>query len=354
MVSGCTQYQTLGQPVSTYSIHSELAVMVVSEAAKPGMSLTFYHHGGFLANTGWVEHWVTHRFTHFVGPSQVGGRLVQYISNWMVITSDGQILQLVRGMQIDWVSQPPIGQTHQPRFQQRRQGEISLEVQKLLEKKAIERVLPSQQQFVSHIFLAPKKDGTKRPVFNLKVLNHSVQYEHFKMEGIPAVVDSLRPQDWMAKLDLKDAFFAIKICPRDRSFLRFRWQGQLYQYKVAPFGLGSVPRVFTKLLKPSMALLRRSGVRLVIYLDDILIMNQDRTQLEKHVAMTAELLQLLGLLINWEKSVLTPSQKLEYLGFQIDTTVMQLALPLDKLERLQEKCQDLITKRNGNSKLVAQ
>ena len=40
------------------------------------------------------------------------------------------------------------------------------------------------------------------------------------------------------------------------------------------FGLGSAPRIFSKLLKVPMALLRRLNIRLVIYLEDILPMER--------------------------------------------------------------------------------
>ena len=42
------------------------------------------------------------------------------------------------------------------------------------------------------------------------------------------------------------------------------------------FGLAPAPRVFTKLLKEVGAFLRKRGIRLVIYLDDLLILNSDK------------------------------------------------------------------------------
>ena len=48
-------------------------------------------------------------------------------------------------------------------------------------------------------------------MINLKALNRLVNTEHFKMEGIHTVKDLLKPGDWLAKVDLKDAYFAIPI-----------------------------------------------------------------------------------------------------------------------------------------------
>ena len=50
----------------------------------------------------------------------------------------------------------------------------------------------------------------------------------------------------------------------------------LFEFQCLPFGLSSAPRVFTKLLKPITALLWRRGIRCILFLDDIMVMNQSR------------------------------------------------------------------------------
>ena len=90
---------------------------------------------------------------------------------------------------------------------QYKQQEISLiqeEVGKLIQKGAIAPVNPIQ--FVSHIFVVPKKDGTHRPVINLKALNKFLKYQHFKMEGLQLIKDLLQKEDWMVTVDLKDTY----------------------------------------------------------------------------------------------------------------------------------------------------
>ena len=111
-----------------------------------------------------------------------------------------------------------------PKMSQKQTEMIDLEVKTLLEKGAIEPSQNTPNQFISHLFLRPKRDGTRRPVFNLKKMNKNVKYEHFKMEGMPAVVDLLRQNDWLTKIDLKDAYFAVNIAPADRKFLKFQWK----------------------------------------------------------------------------------------------------------------------------------
>ena len=60
-------------------------------------------------------------------------------------------------------------------------------------------------------FLVPKKDGGHRPITNLKKLNEFIPHHHFKMEGIHMLKDLLRQGDYMAKIELKDAYLSVTI-----------------------------------------------------------------------------------------------------------------------------------------------
>ena len=86
------------------------------------------------------------------------------------------------------------------------------------------------------------------------------------------------------------------------------------------------PRVFTKILIPVMALLRRNGLRAIVFLDDMLLLAQSMTLLRTQTQEVIHLLQLLGFIVNWEKSHLTPSQELTYLGFVINSWKMLTSL----------------------------
>ena len=81
---------------------------------------------------------------------------------------------------------------------------------------------------------------------------------------------------------------------------------ELGEYLVLPFGLRSGPRQYTKLTKPVMSLLRRMGIRSVIYLGDLILMNQSKTDLEKDRDTAVCLFQSLGLIINRKKFLLSP------------------------------------------------
>ena len=144
----------------------------------------------------------------------------------------------------------------------------------------------------------------------------------------------------MASIDLKDAYLSVAIWEEHRKYLRFVWNSQLYEFQCLPFGLCSAPRVFTKLLKPVLARLRHQGIRLIMYLDDMLVMAQSREELEGHLLQITSLIESLGFLVNQEKSQLTPSQVILYLGFLIDSRGMKIMLTEEKVAQMVAICKD--------------
>ena len=178
-------------------------------------------------------------------------------------------------------------------------------------------------------------------MINLKVLNRFVQKEQFKMEGIHTVKDLLRQGDWVAKVDLKDAFFSVPIDHQHRKFLRFIFKGKTYQFNCLPFGLSSAPWVFTKTLKPVLAVLRERGVRLIAYIDNILVMTESRNLIQDQVTGMLYLLECLGFIVNRKKSILNPTQVIEFLGLSVDSIAMELRLPLIKMKHIRAEARKL-------------
>lgn len=113
--------------------------------------------------------------------------------------------------------------------------------------------------------------------------------------------------------------------------MRFVFKNQIYEFNCLPFGLNIAPRIFTKLLKPVAKYLRQKGCKIIIYLDDVLIIGDNFNECSQSVKWVGNLLEQLGFIINQEKSVLTPSQRLEYLGYVFDSHNMTLSLPKRKI-----------------------
>ena len=75
----------------------------------------------------------------------------------------------------------------------------------------------------------------------------------------------------MCKVDLKDAYFSVSLEKDSRQFVRFLWSENLYEFLCLCFGLGPASRIFTTFLKVLMTILRSINIKIIIYLDDMIL-----------------------------------------------------------------------------------
>ena len=104
------------------------------------------------------------------------------------------------------------------------------------------------------------------------------------------------------------------------------------------FGLGATPRVFTKILKVPISLLRRLNIRILIYQDNTLLMLHSLERLLVARDAVIFLLQHFDFVTNFKKSVMEPVQTIEYLGLVIDPIRMTLSLTEDKVNGILQEC----------------
>ena len=93
-------------------------------------------------------------------------------------------------------------------------------MQALLNKKVIISSAKTPNEFVSPLFITPKKDGDVRLIINLKKLNESAENFHFKMDSIHMALKLITKDCWMASLDLKDAYYSVPIHPESQKIFK--------------------------------------------------------------------------------------------------------------------------------------
>ncbi|KAI2651068.1 ORF V: Enzymatic polyprotein [Labeo rohita] len=225
---------------------------------------------------------------------------------------------------------------------------LRAEIAVLLAKGAIETVPSAEMKkgFYSPYFIVPKKGGGLRPILDLRALNRALLKLPFKMLTLKHILTCVRVQDWFVAIDLKDAYFHVSILPRHRPFLRFAFEGRAYRYKVLPFGLSLSPRVFTKVAEAALSPLREMGIRILNYLDDWLILAHSWDLVCAHRDMVLNHLAQLGLRVNWEKSKLSPAQRISFLGVELDSVSMSARL---SPERAQSVLRCVATLRCGSA-----
>ena len=278
-----------------------------------------------------------------------GGRLTGFVEKWTEITQDPEIINTVQGISMEFEEvqelepQPTVLQHNLPETEK---SIINEEIKKLSKKKVIEICSPDSQQFVSTVFVRPKKDGTHRMILNLKKFNKNIKYEHFKMETLQTALKLVTPNCFMASIDLKDAYYSVAVDREHQKFLRFQWEDQLWQFNCMPNGLALAPRKFTKLMKPVFATLREKGHLSSAFLDDSLLLAETRVSCARNIMDTVQLLRSLGFIIHPDKSVFAPTQRIQYLGVIVDSKSMTVTLTPERKSDLITSCQTASKKQS--------
>lgn len=102
-------------------------------------------------------------------------------------------------------------------------------------------------------------------------------------------------------------------------------------------------------MKPVFAYLRQQGISSFYYIDDSLIEANSFDSCKSNAQFLVKLLNDLGFSVNMEKSVLTPSTRIRYLGHIIDSVQFKVYLPDEKIEKIISKCESVLRNRKIHS-----
>ena len=192
---------------------------------------------------------------------------------------------------------------------------------------------------------SPKVEASHRP--------KQAQYfsTHRKVQNGNSRVhqDLLIPGEWVASIDLSDAYLHIPIHPNSRKYLRFCYKAQVFQFTSLPFGLATAPQVFTMIVKEVKLMALSRGLRIHQYLDDWLIRSQSWEEAQVDTQAVVDLTQSLGWIINQEKSELKPTRVFSFVGYEYH---LDSALVKPTQERWL-KLQDLILRLKSKRVLTA-
>ena len=91
-------------------------------------------------------------------------------------------------------------------------------------------------------------------------------------------------------------------------------------------------------------MLRCLVILIIIYLEDMLLIDHTIEELLVARNKVIFLLQQLGFVLNLKKSALTPTQRIEFLRQAVDSLIMYLSLPEKKISKVQEQCLEPLQK----------
>ena len=224
---------------------------------------------------------------------------------------------------------------------------VDAEANKLLPIGVIKAIAFSKESLYSRLFLVPKKEGTYRPVIDLSWLNSFVDNCLFFSNGEHFLSEDTVKKGRLHAMHRPKGY--ISFCQRTQVLTK----GPVLTMEKQSFGLNTAPRVFTKLIKPIAAYLRKRSIRIIVYLDDFLILGSSIKESKANTQLPLDPLPWLGFSIIREKSMLVPTQSLTSLGLSIDWQSMSLSLPEKKIMIIQSKCQSLVPNPTSSAREIA-
>ena len=271
------------------------------------------------------------------------GKTRDFLEKWKELTTDNWILQTISGYHME-TDRTPI-QNFLPRqikFSKYEHIKIQEELNRFLECNIIEKVtdyVPGE--FISNIFIRPKKNNKIRIILNLKHFNENIDPLHFKMETLQCAINSMRKDCYFGSVDLSESYYSIPVTKKHRKYFRFWFDNQKYQFTSLVMGLTTSPRVFTKVLKPVFAHLREKGYMSTAYIDDSCLQGQTYLECSDNISATIKLMDSLGLTINPDKSVLIPTRQITFIGFLLCSETMTIRPTAEKIDKITVLCKEI-------------
>jgi len=188
--------------------------------------------------------------------------------------------------------------TYGPLYTLTREEEIELKtyIEKNLAKGFIRE---SSGPAASPILFVPKKDKTKRLCVDFRKLNEITVKNRYPLPRIDELQDRLQGMKWFTAIDIREAYYRIRIKQGEEWKTAFRTRYGQYEYCVMPFGLTNAPASFQSLI--NNALREYLDDFVVAYLDDVLIFSKTYEEHVQHVRKVLTKLREKGLPVKLEK-----------------------------------------------------
>ena len=156
---------------------------------------------------------------------------------------------------------------------------------------------------------------------------------------VPRVTEALAGLPYAAKLDLAQAFRHVGVEEKDRRVMAFQVDGLTFRWNALPFGSGQSPALFAAALADCLRKLPAS-IRLVVYVDDILILGASKEELDAHFLELCKTLRGGGWSVALEKSFPYAHVRVPFLGLlvQLGEGRQYLLVSQAKASRLKELC----------------
>ena len=175
-------------------------------------------------------------------------------------------------------------------------------------------------------------------------------------DSLETIEQHFRPGLYGTVLDLRAMFHNCKLQSDTSELFGFkvkRVEGghDFYKYLALPFGYRNAGAIMQALTTPIVRYLRGAGVTMNLYIDDFLILGEGEEELKDKVELVVLVFELAGYRFAWDKSSLTPSKVVEYLGLVLDFQSMTYSIDADKRKHIRQMVVDVLHKEQVNGKI---
>ena len=262
---------------------------------------------------------------------EIGGRICHHAETWEKTCGGEQFIKI--GMLPYWKDEAAPSRLEKRRaareysFSEEEERALQEILDQDLRERIIVKVRAEQLKFASPIFMVPKPNNEWRLVVDCRMVNLEQLFIHCRMDGPLTVQDIALEGDWATSIDLKSAFSHMRVNDSFAPYLGFVHRGEYYMYQAMPFGCRHSPRIFMEALNFPLRYIRAHWkVRLVAYMDDILMLHQDCDYLRLATLQIAAYLSSLGWTLSLKKCEFTPARSIKFLGWRwnFDTLTLQM------------------------------
>lgn len=167
------------------------------------------------------------------------------------------------------------------------------------------------------VLFVKKPGGGLRFCVDYRGLNKITRKDRYPLPLIYETLQNISRAKWFTKLDVKAAFYKLRVAEGDEWKTAFRTRYGLYEWLVTPFGLANAPSTFQKYI--NWVLRDYLDVFCSAYIDDVLIYtNGSRARHRKHTRQVICALRDAGLQLDITKCEFEVTTT-KYLGFIISS-----------------------------------
>ena len=180
---------------------------------------------------------------------------------------------------------------------------------------------PSTSQWASPLHVVPKKPDGIRIVGDYRRLNLQTEKDSYSLPYLQDFSAELHGMTIFTRLDLRDAFFQIRIHPGDSEKTAIATPFGNFEYTRMSFGLCNASQTFQRFINQILWQLKTEGsnprkVLTFAYIDDILIASRNEQEHLEDLQLVLDILASNGLKLNFSKCAVA-QETLDFLGHTI-------------------------------------